>query len=63
MRVLFDVRAHAGRHGIELRLVVCSRPVWLALKLAGLVDEFAIYRSRALALTEPLGAGAASDSR
>lgn len=48
--VLVDVRGRAERGGIELCLVVCSRPVWRPLRLTGLVGEFAVYENLAQAL-------------
>lgn len=59
LSVLSHVRAHAGQHDVELRVIVCSRPVWRPLQVTGMAGEFAIYRSRADALTEPQGAEAA----
>lgn len=59
LSVLSDVRTHAGRHEVDLRVIVSSPPVWRPLQVTGLVGEFAIYRSRADALTEPPGAEAA----
>lgn len=59
LSVLVDLRARAVRHGVELRVVVCSRPVWRPLRAMGMVGHFAIYGSRGDALTEPPSAGAA----
>lgn len=49
--VLVDVRDRADQCGAELRLVVSSRSVWRPLEVTGLAAEFAIYGSRADALT------------
>ncbi|MGH3822749.1 MAG: STAS domain-containing protein [Pseudonocardiaceae bacterium] len=48
--VLVEVREHAERCGVELRLVVCSRPVWRPLQLTGLAGEFEVYGNLAQAL-------------
>lgn len=49
--VLADVRDRSAQCGVELRLIVCSRPVRRALEVTGLTGSFAVYRSRADALT------------
>lgn len=48
--VLVEVRDRAELCGVELRLVVCSGPVWRPLRLTGLVGEFVIYENLAQAL-------------
>jgi anti-sigma B factor antagonist len=49
--VLVEVGDRAKLCGVQLRLVVCSRPVWRPLRLTGLAGEFAIYENLAQALT------------
>jgi anti-anti-sigma factor len=49
--VLVEVGDRAELCGVELRVVVCSGPVWRPLRLTGLVGEFAIYENLAQALT------------
>jgi anti-anti-sigma factor len=49
--VLVEVADRVKLRGVQLRLVVCSRPVWRPLRLTGLADEFAIYENLAQALT------------
>ncbi|MDQ4092936.1 MAG: STAS domain-containing protein [Actinomycetota bacterium] len=51
LEVLVDIRDRAARCGVDLRLIVCSRPVWRPLKVTGLAGDFSIYGSRADALT------------
>lgn len=53
LRVLVDVRDLASRCGIELRLIVCSRPVRRPLEVTGLAAQFAVYGSREDALNCP----------
>jgi anti-anti-sigma factor len=51
LEVLVDVRDRAARCGVELHLIVCSRPVWRLLGVTGLAADFSVYGSRADALT------------
>ena len=51
LEVLVDIRNRATRCGVDLRLIVCSRPVWRPLQVTGLAADFPIYSSRADALT------------
>lgn len=50
LEVLVDVRERAARCGVNLRLIVCSRPVWRPLEVTGLAADFSIYGSQADAL-------------
>lgn len=51
LEVLVDIRDRAARCGVDLRLIVCSRPVWRPLEVTGLAADLPIYGSRADALT------------
>lgn len=51
LEVLVDVRDRAARCGVNLRLIVCSRPVWRPLEVTGLAADFSVYGNRADALT------------
>jgi anti-anti-sigma factor len=51
LEVLIDVRDRAARCGVELRLIVCSRPVRRLLNMTGLAADFSVYDSRTDALT------------
>jgi anti-anti-sigma factor len=51
LEVLVDIRDRAARCGVDLRLIVCSRPVWRPLEVTGLAVDFPIYGSRSDALT------------
>lgn len=48
--VLVETRDRAAQRGIELRLVICSRPVRRPLEVMGLAGAFAVYDDRANAL-------------
>lgn len=53
--VLVEVHDRAAQCGVELRLVVCSRPVWRPLEVMGLAGTFAIYGNRADAFASDQG--------
>lgn len=48
--VLVETRDRAAQRGVELRLVICSRPVWRPLEVLGLATTFAVYDDRVGAL-------------
>jgi anti-sigma B factor antagonist len=51
LKVIIDIGNRATRCGVDLRLIVRSRPVWRPLEVTGLAADFSIYGSRADALT------------